>query len=196
MSEDTKLKELIINTLSPDQFAGIVDPSTEEIYLVEDDAEYATVEELAQKQDKSDALTINNVLEAIYPVGAIYIGTTTTCPIASLLGTWEIVAKDKALWTGDGTNANTTIDAGLPNVKGNADIGAVSGTSWGMAITNTSGAIGAKSTSQYVSYSSSTTPNGYSGLVFNASQSNSIYSDDVDTVQPPAYVVNVWRRTA
>lgn len=39
MSEDTKLKELIINTLSPEQFEPIT-PSETEIYLVEDDVEY------------------------------------------------------------------------------------------------------------------------------------------------------------
>lgn len=50
MSEDTKLQQLIINTLSPEQFEPIT-PSDTEIYLVEDDAEYATVEELATKQD-------------------------------------------------------------------------------------------------------------------------------------------------
>lgn len=49
MSEDTKLKELIINTLSPEQMPEVL--SETEIYLVEDDAEYATVEELAEKQD-------------------------------------------------------------------------------------------------------------------------------------------------
>ena len=49
MSEDTKLQELIINTLSPEQMPAEL--SETEIYLVEDDAEYATVEELATKQD-------------------------------------------------------------------------------------------------------------------------------------------------
>lgn len=67
MSVDTKLKELIINTLSPEQLPE--QPSETEIYLVEDDAEYATVEELARKQDKLIAGTgisidENNVISA------------------------------------------------------------------------------------------------------------------------------------
>lgn len=66
MSVDTKLKELIINTLSPEQLPE--QPSETEIYLVEDDAEYATVEELARKQDKLTAgtgITItDNVISA------------------------------------------------------------------------------------------------------------------------------------
>lgn len=56
MSEDTRLKELIINTLSPEQMPEVL--SETEIYLVEDDAEYATVEELATKQDVINDLTI------------------------------------------------------------------------------------------------------------------------------------------
>ena len=51
MSEDTKLKELIINTLSPEQMPEVL--SDTEIYLVEDDAEYATVEELATHTDNT-----------------------------------------------------------------------------------------------------------------------------------------------
>lgn len=38
MSEDTKLKELIINTLSPEQLPAEL--SETEIYLVEDNVEY------------------------------------------------------------------------------------------------------------------------------------------------------------
>lgn len=49
MTIDTQLTELIINTLSPEQMPE--HPSDTEIYLVEDDVEYATVEELATKQD-------------------------------------------------------------------------------------------------------------------------------------------------
>jgi hypothetical protein len=33
------------------------------------------------------------------------------------------------------------------------------------------------------------------GLGFDASRSNSIYGN-ADTVQPPAYLVNIWKRTA
>lgn len=67
MSVDTKLKELIINTLSPEQLPE--QPSETEIYLVEDDKEYATVEELAEKQDKLTAgaginIDDNNVISA------------------------------------------------------------------------------------------------------------------------------------
>lgn len=73
MSVDTKLKELIINTLSPEQLPE--QPSETELYLVEDDAEYATVEELAEKQDKLTAganITItDNVISAAGDVASV-----------------------------------------------------------------------------------------------------------------------------
>lgn len=63
MTVDTKLKQLIINTLSPEQLPQ--NPSEEEIYLVEDDVEYASIDELNQgletKQDIiSDLETIRS----------------------------------------------------------------------------------------------------------------------------------------
>ena len=59
-----------------------------------------------------------NVLKAIYPVGSVYIGTQNTCPMSAFFGTWTLVSSGKALWTGTGSNGNSTIDAGLPNITG------------------------------------------------------------------------------
>lgn len=50
MSTDKKLSKLIINKLTQEQFDEIT-PSNDELYLVEETKEYATVEELATKQD-------------------------------------------------------------------------------------------------------------------------------------------------
>ncbi|MBQ8981629.1 MAG: hypothetical protein IJ077_08485 [Eubacterium sp.] len=132
---------------------------------------------------------IDNILNTIYPVGSLYIGTQSTCPMAALISgsTWELVAENRALWGGDGTNANTTIAAGLPNITG------------------TFGGIPGKSgtLSEAFSTLNETIDSGWDGteykvprkIYFDASGSNSIYGNS-DTVQPPAYVVNIWRRTA
>lgn len=138
-------------------------------------------------------VSVLGLLETIYPVGALYIGTTSTCPLASLFGTWTLVAQDKALWTGDGTNADTTIAAGLPNIKGNftPQFTVAQGI-------NGDGAISAPYTSATGGrFGNTAVASGWGyGFKFNAALYNSIYSDSVTTVQPPAYVVNVWRRTA
>ena len=118
---------------------------------------------------------VKDVLETMYPVGAVFIGTTNTCPMSAFFGTWELVATDRALWGGDGTNGATTIAAGLPDHVH-------SYSQWVQQGGNNGGSYRA------VGYASAST----TGL---ASESNSIYGNST-TVQPPAYVVNVWRRTA
>lgn len=131
---------------------------------------------------------VHNILSALYPVGSIYIGTQSTCPLASLISgsQWELVGKDHALWTTDGTNANTTIPAGLPNITG--------------AFTGLSAALSAFEGGCFYNgnnlYGGEVYPGGANNSIgFDASRSSSIYGAS-STVQPQAYRVNVWRRIA
>ena len=123
---------------------------------------------------------ISTTLAALYPVGSIYIGTQSTCPLKSLISgsQWQLVAQNRALWGGNGSNANTTIEAGLPDhyhkmrvrvdvYDGYQGIWRGGSDDLGYAYENTN----------------------------NASETNPIYGKS-ETVQPPAYVVNIWRRTA
>lgn len=133
--------------------------------------------------DQDITLTL---LQTIYPVGSVYLSTNATCPLASLFGTWTLVSNGRALWTGTGSNGGSTIEAGLPNITGGFnDI-------YGGTNMSATGAV---------SVSSKNTSKAGSGTLksgtfsFSASGSNSIYGNS-STVQPPAYVVNVWRRTA
>ena len=132
------------------------------------------------------------LLESIYPVGSIYIGTQSTCPLTSLIpgSTWTLVASNKALWTGDGTNGNTTINAGLPNITGY----------WrddeAREMSHSSGCFYAEEVSgKRGDFTGSSTVTKALNHGFDASRSSLIYGNSA-TVQPPAYVVNVWRRTA
>ena len=136
---------------------------------------------------------VKTVLGTIYPVGSVYIGTQNTCPMASLItgSTWTLVSSGKALWTGNGSNGNSTIAAGLPNIKGaynhqcllnwggGTESGALYTGSGGTSMQNAGGSDGGNTQT----------------IAFDASKSNNIYGKS-NTVQPPAYVVNVWRRTA
>jgi hypothetical protein len=132
--------------------------------------------------------TIKTTLETIFPIGSLYIGTQKTCPMGSLIknSEWQLVSKNKALWTGDGTNANTTIDAGLPNITGGAQVQRKSGNDFVEGAFYLDGEV-----------VSDRAANGSmnKALKFDASRSNPIYGNST-TVQPPAYVVNVWRRIA
>lgn len=138
------------------------------------------------------AKSVIELLKTIYPVGSVYLSTNSTCPLSSLFGTWTLVSSGRALWTGTGSNGNTTIAAGLPNIKGGVTQYKTTHTS-GSSFSD--GALAEIYNKTGGGYSSSNSKNVYN-ISFNAASSNSIYSDSVTTVQPPAYVVNVWRRTA
>jgi len=131
---------------------------------------------------------ILTLLETIYPIGSLYFGTQTTCPMMTIIpnSTWELVTSNKALWTGDGSNANTTIDAGLPNITGGFEYHV-----WAQNKTGSfyNGSSGIKRGGNDVDNGSNDAQ-----TLFDASRSNPIYGNS-DTVQPPAYVINVWRRT-
>ena len=144
-----------------------------------------------------DTDTTAAMLELLYPVGAVYIGTMGTCPLATLgIGSWEKIAEDQVL-QGSSSNhsAGSTLSAGLPNIKGQ-----ITGTdsTWAGAVICSPTSTGAftletlKTSVVNTSNANSYTKN--CEINFSASDSNSIYSDDINTVQPPAFVVNIWRR--
>ena len=135
---------------------------------------------------------VRQALQTIYPVGSLYITTSTsgTCPIASYIvgSTWTKVGSGKVLQGADSSHApNTTIAAGLPNITGeiNLEVG-----------NNNPGykkAIYKKGAAENNSGGESGDSDDH--VMFDASRSNSIYGNS-STVQPPAYCVNIWRRTA
>lgn len=148
-------------------------------------------EELTLKVNTINSQLSSNVLsslQSVYPVGSIYIGITDTCPIANLFGTWELVSSGRVLQGADSSHGvGTTIEAGLPNITG-----------WSehyhdLSRHDTGGACYA---SDGVSAQGSGSGWGtWSRLNIDASRSSSIYGKS-NTVQPPAYVVNIWKRTA
>ena len=153
----------------------------------------AISEELMLKVNTINSQLSSNVLsnlQSIYPIGSLYIGTTDTCPIANLFGTWEKIKEGLCLQSVKGDQvAGTTIEAGLPNITGTWTNGA--------GIDNGFRGTGAlKTVSNRNAYGGGhTTSVKTCGLGLDASLSNPIYGNS-DTVQPPAYLVNIWKRTA
>ena len=149
----------------------------------------AISEELMLKVNTINSQLSSNVLsnlQSIYPVGSLYIGTTDTCPIANLFGTWEKVSQGRVLQGVSGSQvAGKTVEAGLPNITGS-----FAGNKAGNA---TSGAFYDSTASSGVD-GDSQSPN-HVKINFSASRSSSIYGKS-STVQPPAYLVNIWKRTA
>lgn len=114
------------------------------------------------------------------------------CPIKVLLpnSNWELIDSDATIQCSGNKTVGTSIEAGLPNITGNFFVGNVqyqSGNEYGGTIngaftrTNANGVVGANWTAKGSTYN------------FDASRSSSIYGKST-TVQPKAFVVNIWKR--
>ena len=136
------------------------------------------------------------ILEALYPVGSVYITTANTCPLSTLISgsTWELVSSGRVLQGADSRHsAGSTIAAGLPNITGT--IYYAKDTTFSSSPTLISGWTENQSASSNQPGNSGNLTSIRSGYgTFDASRSNSIYGNST-TVQPPAYVVNIYRRT-
>lgn len=128
-------------------------------------------------------------LEKIYPVGSIYISVNNVSPASFLGGTWSQLSAGYALWTAS-SNAGEIINAGLPNISGE------SSQIIAYKYNSSSGAFNGSARSDSLWYASTNSDNNIAiKLKFDASKSNSIYGNS-STVQPPAYKVYAWKRTA
>lgn len=122
-----------------------------------------------------------------YPVGSIYISTSSTSPASLFGGTWESIASERVLMgVSSSHGAGSTVSAGLPNITGET----TAMTTW--RFVTPSGA--------FATASSQPGPDGYGNNLglnvnFYASRCSSVYGNS-STVQPAAYYVYMWRRTA
>lgn len=147
----------------------------------------ATLEETL---DKAIEVAVKRALLDAHPIGSIYLTIKDENPSAKFGGTWEKLPASVCLQTADTTHgAGTTIAAGLPNITGSFYGDMVSRD---MAVTAT-GAFrfgGGKG-----NFTTSNDYNLNNGFTFDASRSSAIYGAST-TVQPPAYALIAWRRTA
>lgn len=142
----------------------------------------------------NEKLDTTELLNKIYPIGSIYISVNQTSPASFIGGTWTPLKAGRTLWTTTTAGlGGTPVSAGLPNIEGSLESVVMARTwdsqpystgalSFGNNVVDTSGA-----------------GNGWwtylKPLYFNANDDNDIYGNST-TVQPPAYRVYMWRRTA
>lgn len=145
---------------------------------------------------------VNNLLASMYPVGSIYVGTTQTCPLAAVItgSTWTLVSSGRVLQGADENHAaGSTIAAGLPQHthSGTTDSNGdhYHTASYNGAYQGGSG-WGGGSCANASGYTLTTNTTGAHTHTFTTGNaSDGIYGNS-STVQPPAYVVNIWERTA
>ncbi len=138
---------------------------------------------------------IINILKTLYPVGAIYITTNATCPLSALFGTWQLVGADRVL-QGAGTRGTvgTTLDESLPNITGT-----ITANDYFLRYNSgryiTTGSLTVTSTGASGAAPSSGSSGTGATVGCDASLSSSTYQDNAP-VQPDAYLVNIFKRTA
>ena len=163
--------------------------------------------------DSSSASSISVLLNTIYPIGSVRLSINAN-ETSFMGGTWVLVSEGRALFGAgkiepDGSipasgsttaltySADSQKNASLPNIVGSMKL-AWNDTTGGGTILGTEG-TGAfyKSTTgtSYFGNSGNTTGSQSNTLNMDASRSNSIYTNDA-TVQPNAYIVYVYKRTA
>lgn len=161
---------------------------------------YGTDITLASDSTTTVTNAINNILNIVMPVGYVMcvrnnINYTNYCGFV-----WQKLPTDKVLWSASsvGTITEDTIEAGLPNIKGNLGGGGdYKFTSYSTTQNVKAAASGAFSTAYNTHVGGYGSGGGYSvkqDIIFNANSSNSIYKDNVTTVQPPAIKAVFWQR--
>lgn len=142
---------------------------------------------------------LESMVDMFYPVGSVYISADKSKTKADFpfmqYGTWEEVPANLCLQTGNASEAGTQRSAGLPNITGRR------AAIWGGSDIDTrsslSGCFKPDPDRNLYNTVDGTNYNDGSGtgFSFDASLSNPIYGSS-DTVQPPAYMVRAWVRTA
>ena len=129
---------------------------------------------------------------ASYPVGSIYQSTDPTSPAALFGGSWEEITSERVLMGASSTHAaGTTVEAGLPNIKGSFS-GVASGQ---FPNFSNSGALSISRNNSMAGYEGSGSYGAICIVSLDASKSSSIYGRS-STVQPAAYYVHIWHRVA
>lgn len=168
----------------------------EDLILVskKNDEKYISTKMTGEKLKKS---LVESLFDVIYPVGSIYLSINSTLP-DNFSGTWERIAEGKCLWGSDssGSNSGTVVEAGLPNITGNFNHATRKYSSSYLDGSFTEGKLIDTTYFHYKdNYADWYTFISSRITSFDASNSNSIYGNS-ETVQPPALVVSMWKRTA
>lgn len=122
-----------------------------------------------------------SLLETLYPVGAIYIGTMNACPLSVLFGTWQLV----------GTKILTDIPVTL-EAKGNGKTLGINLTATGQGVDGQlGGASGGSGYANAIVTNTTTDPKIPFGVSTDSTKSGIV----VDT-NATSLTVNIWKRTA
>lgn len=132
------------------------------------------------------------LVDFFFPVGSIIARDDDDKPEILNYGQWIKIATDRVLQGGGQHSVGSDVRAGLPNITGDAKMyynGDTGG--WHFKDAKVTGAFVKGDVVQTAC--SWSAYNSARSLKFDASLSNKIYGSS-NTVQPPAHIVNFWKR--
>ena len=144
-----------------------------------------------------DTADMSKIVDMLYPVGTVYMSADKSKTKADFpfmqYGTWIEVPANLCLQTGNASEAGTQRSAGLPNITGVVN----SVLLWARSAENIGAYVLTRDIADRNMDIHLINENAWDSFTikFDASQSNSIYGKS-STVQPPAYMVRAWVRTA
>lgn len=147
-------------------------------------------------------LTAESILSMVYPVGSVYISVNDVSPAAFLGGTWEKISQGRVLQgAANGQAAGTAVEAGLPAAYmpygAFESIGLVND-DWTNKYTGGCFGVGIRNGFAYGSdggHGSDWRLGSYAYSFNDRTITGDCYGKS-NTVQPPALLVNIWKRTA
>jgi len=138
-------------------------------------------------------LAVKTAILRAHPIGSYYLTEGTENPQDFIGGGWQKLTGRYVLQCSDDTHAaGTVIEAGLPDITGTLYPIATNRSQNNSSFTKT----GAFINTTHLDFSGGSGDSTQRVTVqFKASRSNPIYGRS-DTVQPPARIVNVWKRVS
>lgn len=132
-----------------------------------------------------------DLLQTIYPVGSIYIGTMAVCPMSALFGTWTLVGT-KMLTDVTGSNSvpvkGNNISIGLTDGSQNAALQYLAGSGLFASPTRYGSDVGTAAVNEGVAQKTI-------GLTTDATKSG-IIADISSSLTKNELTVNIWQRSA
>lgn len=182
------------------------EPPTEdteyELWIDTSDEEDISLDTSLLKKETGASISVIDLMKKIYPIGSLYINTIDTNPSEIFgFGSWERVSKNMTLWGAAKDNeVNAYIAAGIPDITGqitNQYIIAKKDK------TDATGMFDGPAVDYVGNYGLNYSSDEWGiGLSLKASKGetkmdgnlkNDVYGKS-NTVQPPAMVVNIWKR--
>ena len=143
-----------------------------------------------------------HILSMVYPVGSVYISVNDVSPAAFLGGTWEKISQGRVLQgAANGQVAGTAVEAGLPAAympDGVFESIGLMNDNWTNQYTRGCFGVGIRAGFAYGSGSvqgSDWQLGSYAYSFIDRTITGDCYGKS-NTVQPPALLVNIWKRTA